>query len=270
MDDNSKKDRAIALAATIVVFALMLVWLFFDKLSLAVSAEPKPQEDAQIALGEEFLDADLMDLAPLKRGDAPNEDDAARTDEETRTDDYGAPVIDETPDKQVTIPTPVTQQQPSPVQEKKPTAEELEKQRLEREKKQKEEAERRQIEAEMGVFNNSNNGTQLTQGGSPDGDAAKGKIDGTVGHKGGRGWKWPSYVAPQSNKVGKIELQLTLNDDGTVKDVTLVPSKGDASSDKTLVKACTEEAKRRKFSPDGDSPIKDNTVTLIFNYVDKK
>lgn len=167
--------------------------------------------------------------------------------------------------------TPVASTQPSPMKVTPPTAEpkgpakpanaaQNPDAKAQNETQQK-------IAGQMKFGSNSSKGSGEGKTGSPDGNAAEGKISGTPGYSlEGRTlahWERPAKTAPN----GVVTLRVVVNRQGEVIDATVKSSSGAAASE-AVRQACIAAAKKSRFSVKLDAAVR-QSGTISYRFVAK-
>lgn len=232
----SKNDRSriYAAAGTLVIALLILLWLLTGHLSLVPVAEDKPGITLAEAEPEEFVDV-IEDLPRPEDGTesspAPNPEPLDNN--ASAMPATGIDLSDEGPLGEA--PKPVTTEKPAPVKEtrpKKPTPQEI----AARETKKKEEQARRKANqqtadafANASGKNNTNNKSTRPDGnaGKPTGTNTKAHGVGVRGSGGGK-WGLPRSTSVVMQTPGKITFTCTINTDGSVVGLDVVPAATDS------------------------------------------
>lgn len=268
------RAQKIALALTLLIAILLLIWLRFAKIYMS-SEKPEwpPVHSGEVALvDEEFID--VIDFPPSFDNAA---DSPAPAFNEINADNLSDPAAESGSDltdagPAADAPRPVTSNQPSPVKSQTqppvktgPSQEEID-------AKKTEEARRKATSAVNSAFSNStgnnntaNSGTNPGNSGSPQGGTSG--INGTGFGANGNGWIMPAYAKVPTSLTGSIRFVVKINRQGVVTDVRFDGGDAPAATDKSLRDAVEKEIRSRRFTRPSGSAAPDEaagTITYVF------
>lgn len=265
---EDRKSKIAGVAATVVFHALLLGVLVFAALEFTPGEEKErrwpPVKDEELLYGGEYV----MVGEPIAsaKPDAVNAPDASAemsesTEEQpegTDTQDSGEPVAQTAP--------VVTQDKPSPVKEKKepeskpagPTQAEIEEQ--ERIKRQEETSRRINDRVAFG----SGSGNPSAAGGSPDGNAAKGAMNGAPGTD-LAGRTLASWSKPKGDATGTITVAVSVDRKGKVISARYASGTGAVAGSSAARRSCEQAAMKSSFSVSDNAPAtQKGTITYRF------
>lgn len=271
-------SRVISAVSTLVVAALILLWLMLAHMRWLPGGEWPPQPEPYIELAE-YIEPEDIPL-PMTPGNA---DAPAKTEQNmdvpakvaptsgTRLEDRGAEAE----------PAPlVTTPKPAPVQvTEKPKPEKTGPVKPEEPEKPKPSAQQTTVK---NVFNraegrnnaNNRNGREGQAGsvnGKEDSAGAANSQGVTSGvRKGslGGGWQWPGYGKVKSGVTGSVRLSFNVDRSGHARNIVVTGGDAPAASNSAVKRACIAEVQRHTFTraanagdPDELTPA---TITFIF------
>lgn len=272
--DNIKRKN-IGKFISLVIHILLIILLL---LPLLQKAEKEDPQGILIAFGDP--DAGMQDEAPLDQ----NSNEAASQSKpvsgsskpeniqsESREDEAPVKANEKKDNKQqktdVKKPNTNTEEE----QRKKAEADRIARENEERIKAEKEAQERANQKKKYsdlfgkGQGNNNNSGNQGTEKGSPDGKALEGisKGSGRVGGGlAGRGIEYEPSFSDNSQKTGKVNLSICVDENGKVVKAEFT-QRGSTTSDSYLIELAKRSALKYKFSK-SENEMQCGTVLIDF------
>lgn len=233
--NNTDRSRIYAAVGTLLIALLILLWLVNGNLDLSHITTDKPGITLADAEPEEFVEVIEEELPKPLNGheSAPAENPVPEDNNATPAPESGTDLSDNGP--KGPAPKPVTSTKPAPVQETKPKQPTKEEIAAMEKKKQEEEARRKASQKTANAFanaagkNNTNNKSKTADGnaGKPAGTNPKAQGVGVRGSGGGK-WGLPKSTSVVMQTPGKITFTCTINTDGSVSGLDVVPTATDS------------------------------------------
>ena len=265
--DSSRRNHIIALIATLLFHALVVVILVSIYLRYSPAEEAKrgwpPVDSSEVLFGGEFV----------MIGDSPeqseNSDESAPAEVSEPTPP--SPVAEAVENTGSPSPTPapvISSERPSPAKVVKETPKEptgptkAEREEAERVKR---EQETRQKIADKVQFGKSGSGSAgQGKAGSPNGNSNTGALSGTPGFN-LKGRTMDSWQTPPRGTLGTITVRESVNRQGQVTAASYQTGTGAAAANAATRQSCVTAARASRFSVDNDAPaIQTGTITYRF------
>lgn len=232
---EENRSRLYAALGTLVIALLLLCWLLRSHLDFKPVADEKPSIAMADVEEEEFVEVIEEELPKPDNGQesAPAPDQVPEDNNAKAAPAPGPDLSDN--GAKGPAPKPVTSKQPSPVKEEKPKQPTKEEIAAQEKKKKEDEARRKANEQAANAFSNAS-GKNNTDNSSkrPDGNAGKPNGSNQTGHgvgvRGSGGGKWglPKSTSVVMSTPGKITFTCTINPDGSVVGLDVVPTATDS------------------------------------------
>lgn len=235
MTSNPNTPRIYAAAGTLVLAALIIMWLLLSHLSLVPHARKASDITLAMVDEEEFVEVipdELPQQPQPEQEAAPAQNEVTETNRSVAAPAPGQDLANNGP---VGKPAPpVAQPKPSPVKTEKtkePTPEEI---AAREEQRRLDEARRQATNAVGSAFSdnggknntNSSTGSKPGNSGSPAGKPSQGNAHGvSVSSRGVGGWGAPSRSSVAMSQVGQITVEFDLKPDGTIANFNVVSNK---------------------------------------------
>jgi outer membrane biosynthesis protein TonB len=272
------RDKIYALIFTVIVAALILVWLFSSTIGLPTTQkEWPPKHDSEITLTEEEF-VEVIEL-PQSKHASTNDMAAAETpvpqvNQSEPQPETGMDLVDKGPVGEA--PKPVTTTKPSPVkvevkkEEKKATTGATT-QQPKQEKNETEEVRRKATADTKNAFKNAMGKNNTTSTGKTQGDS--GKTNGTssavngsgTGSVGG-GWVMPRYAKVPSTSTGSLKLEVKIDRTGKVTSVRFVGGDAPAATDSSVRAACEREVRSKRYTRGDDNAPDESTAYITYTF----
>lgn len=269
----NSRPRIFSAIATVIVTAIVVLWMIFDKIELVRSdKEWPPKHNSEIVIDDEY--AEIIDLPKPKVRNVSNpvaaENDVRADNQAESSPESGMETVDQ--GLPGDAPEPVVQKAPSPVKvEKKPqpepqgpSAEELKKQKEEAEARRKANSQTQNAFRNAGKNNTTADGRTPGDAGRPDGvqTSVSGRGTGRVGG----GWSLPKYNEVPATVTGSIVMKVKVDKTGNVISVSFEGGDAPAATDPRLRAACEREVRSRKFTrSDSDAP-EESTAYITYRF----
>lgn len=268
---QSDKDRIIAVIGTLLVLALLLLWIALSEFRINIdeldSRKWPPVDSSEIVFGGEYVKlGDMPQPVPQEQAEAqPQESAEEPAYEGTDMSDAGQktdiPPVTTASER----PSPMkVEKKPETPEKKGPTKEELaERERIKRQKEQ--EAQSKKISS--GIKNSFKQNSKPAAGtpGSSDGNSDSGVLSGTPGFS-LKGRTPESWGATRSTLAGSIVIRVSVNRQGHVVGSPIyVGGTGPAAASIQVRQSCLAAARSSRFSVDLDAPAEQvGTITWTF------
>lgn len=270
--------RLISAVSTLVIGALILLWLMLAHMHWLPGSEWPPEPEPYIELAE-FIEPEDIPL-PKTPGNA---DAPAKTEETVDVSAQVAPTSGtHFEDKGAEAePAPVvTTPRPAPVQvAEKPKPQKTGPVKAKEPESPKPSARQTKVKD---VFNraqghnnaNNRNGDTGTAGNVNGKDNSAGAVDSkgiTSGiRKGslGGGWQWPGYGHVKSSVTGSVRLSFNVDRTGHARNIVVTGGDAPAASNSAVKRACIAEVQRRTFSRSANAgdPDEMTPATITFTF----
>lgn len=238
---NNRTYRIIAIAVTVLLHVVILLIMFWSRLTFVKPEEPQPPQKTDISFGGEYVELGDIPL-PDRNGD-PAQSTAA---------EKATPPADDNADagKQgegsSLVSTNAESAMKTPKKHNGPTKEELEEQARAKREREKQESESRKISSN--VKNAFGKAGGKGKSGSPDGNASQGALAGQPGHTLGVGYTLSSWGKPSSGFDGEIYIKVRVNSQGKVIDASYLKGTGAAAANEKVRRSCVQASLRSRFS----------------------
>ena len=273
---NNTKNKNKSLITSLVMHVLLIILLLLPLLS---KVEKEDLQGILIAFGDP--EAGMMEEATPQENSSQS---AALPPKPISSNDRQENIKTDVRDEESPVKATEKKESKPKNDEKKPKSdntEEVSRKRLEAERTAKEAEERAKAEKEAkdradqkkkysdlfgkGQGTNNNTGNQGTDKGSPDGKALEGitKGSGRVGGGlSGRGVEYEPSFSDNSQKTGKVNLSICVNNTGRVVKAEFT-QRGSTTSDAYLIDLAKKSAMKYKFSK-SDNEVQCGTVLVDF------
>lgn len=275
MKEERNKTRLIAALGTLVIVAVVAVWMVLTVVAVS-SSEKKwpPEHKVDITLDDEQYVDVLNEPVPVPSLDQSTKayDEVEENNLSEAAEPSGLDLKNEGPKGEAV--KPVTQEKPSPVKVRKPKEEKQVKEGPKEDTKTKEKTQaRRKATADVknafggkGHNNTTNKGKKPGDSGSPNGgeSSVNGKLKGNAGS----GWSLPGYGLITSPVTGTVKVKVTILSDGTVPPdgVQFIGGTPPAATNPTTRANVRREILSKRFHRSNDRAPETATAYITVNF----